>query len=186
MKKFTIGLSLMALAAAGTAIAQHGGDHRGPDADNDGVVTRAEVQTHSKQMFARMDANKDGQLNEADREARRDEHRSRMFAAMDENEDGQITRAEFMGFERPAKTGERGKHHRMGGRGHHGGGAMMRMADTNNDGVVSPAEFTAGALQRFDRMDANSDGQITKEERQTAREQMRGKWREKMRDRGAT
>jgi hypothetical protein len=57
-----------------------------------------------------------------------------------------------------------------------GGG---RMADANKDGAVTQAEFTAAALQRFDRLDANKDGQVTKEERQAARKAMRDQWRAK-------
>jgi Ca2+-binding EF-hand superfamily protein len=55
---------------------------------------------------------------------------------------------------------------------------MARMADTNSDGAITTAEFTAAALQRFDAMDTNKDGQVTPEERQAAREQMRAKWQQ--------
>lgn len=44
-----------------------------------------------------------------------------------------------------------------------GGGAMMR-ADTNGDGVVSREEALAQAGQRFDRMDLNHDGKLTRDE----------------------
>ena len=68
MKKLTIGLSVAALAIAGTAYAgQHG--MRG-DGNGDGVVTRVEAQAKSAEMFARMDANSDGKIDAADREAR--------------------------------------------------------------------------------------------------------------------
>ncbi|MEP7004494.1 MAG: hypothetical protein ABI810_00825 [Sphingomonas bacterium] len=43
------------------------------------------------------------------------------------------------------------------------GGGMMR-ADTNGDGTISRAEFTAQAEARFARMDKNGDGFITADE----------------------
>jgi Ca2+-binding EF-hand superfamily protein len=175
MKKLTIGLSVVALAMAGTAFAApgQGGQARWGDADKNGTLTRAEAQTHATEMFARMDANKDGKLDTADREARR----TAMFDKIDTNKDGQVSREEFSA-KRP--DGERrgdGRHrmgHRGGGKGWGGhGGGMMRMADANKDNAISQAEFTAAAQQRFDRTDANKDGQVTKEERQAARTAMR-------------
>lgn len=176
MKKLTLGLSIAALAIAGTAHAAPGGG-----ADRNATVTRAEAQAHATQMFARMDANKDGKLDAADGEARRNAR----FDRMDTNKDGQISREEFAANHRPARpegaaTGQRpdraeGKHrmgHRGKGRGFHGGG-MMRNADANGDKSISQAEFVAAALQRFDSMDANKDGQVTREERQAARTAMR-------------
>lgn len=44
---------------------------RGADSNRDGRVTLAEYTARSEQMFTRMDANSDGQLTQADREARR-------------------------------------------------------------------------------------------------------------------
>lgn len=42
-------------------------------------------------------------------------------------------------------------------------GGQMR-ADTNGDGVVTRAEALAQAGERFDRMDANHDGKLTRDE----------------------
>jgi len=44
------------------------------------------------------------------------------------------------------------------------GGGMMMRADTNGDGTISRAEFTAQAEARFARMDKNGDGFITADE----------------------
>jgi hypothetical protein len=179
MKKLTIGLSIAALALAGTAYAAPG--HWG-DADNNGTLTRAEAQTHANEMFTRLDANKDGKLDAADREARR----NAAFDRIDTNKDGQISRQEFAA-ERPDQAGRDqdhdGKHrmgHRGGGKGWGGPGGpggprgdMAQLADTNKDGAISQSEFSAAALQRFDSTDANKDGQVTKEERQTAFKSMR-------------
>ena len=45
-----------------------------------------------------------------------------------------------------------------------GRGGMMMRADTNGDGKVSLAEFTAVMDQRFTRLDKNGDGFITADE----------------------
>jgi hypothetical protein len=180
MKKFAMVLSVAVLAMAGTAHAQAAGKR-------DGVTTRAEAQARAEQRFARMDANKDGKLDAADREARRAAH----FSAMDTNKDGQISRAEFdaMGQMRPGMPGGMGgpdSHgrggHRMGKRGRDGmaggmGAGMMRRADANGDRAITPDEFKAAALARFDRVDTNRDGTLTAEERQAARAAMRDRMR---------
>lgn len=184
MKNILIGASL-AILAAGSAYAVEGGASRPTaDADGNGVLTRAEAQAFATQTFAKLDANKDGKLDQADREARR----AAMFDRLDTDRNGQLSRAEFTA--RPARA-ERGprpegeKGFGRGGRhGHYGmrGGMMMRGpggafgADTDKDGAISQAEFTAAAMKRFDAADANKDGQVTKEEREAQRAQKRQKW----------
>lgn len=171
MKKLTIGLSVAALALAGTAYAASDEASQSRP-DRNATVTRAEAQAHAAQMFARMDANKDGKLDAADREARH----AAMFDRIDTNKDGQISREEFSAMHRSdGKRGGPEGRHRMGDRGgkgwgHHGG---MMKGDGDQDKAITQAEFTAAALQRFDRMDANKDGQVTKEERQAGRSAMR-------------
>jgi hypothetical protein len=174
MKKIAIGLSLGALALAGTAYAQH---HMGHAGDDGAAMTRAQAQTKSTEMFAHMDVNKDGKLDTADRDARMGEK----FDTMDADKNGQLSRAEFMAAHQDrmgdgnATSGHGGRHGM-----HHGHGGMMKMmamkADSNNDGAVSQAEFAAAAMQRFERADTNKDGQVTREERRTAHAGMRGRW----------
>lgn len=170
------------LAVSGIAVAQERPE-RGAD------ITRADAEARAESMFARMDANDDGVLDEADREARA---RAR-FDRMDANGDGSLTFAEMQTAretmqerrnerraERGAEAGEREgrRGHRMGRRGggmRDGGmrGAMMARADLNNDGAISEAEFTSAALGRFERMDANNDGTVTAEERRSQRRERR-------------
>ena len=57
---------------------------------------------------------------------------------------------------------------------------MARFADTNNDGVVSKAEFTAAMMKHFDQADTNHDGKLSREERKAAHAGMRGQWRGRM------
>ncbi|MBW8754575.1 MAG: EF-hand domain-containing protein [Sphingomonadales bacterium] len=55
------------------------------------------------------------------------------------------------------------------------GGRGLRRADTDGDGKVTKDEFLAGQKQRFDMIDADHDGQLTKAERDAYRAQMRAR-----------
>ena len=191
MKKFAIGLSLAALAVAGTAMAEQAW---GPG-NGGATVTRADAHSRAAQMFERLDVNKDGKLDPADREAMQ----SAMFDKIDTNKDGQISRAEFLAMHRgmggehmggrpmggPGMGGPGmsdgpkmdGDH--MGGRGM-GGMMLMHMADANHDGAVSKDEFMAAAASRFDSADSNHDGSVTPAERQAAHQAMRERMRSMM------
>jgi hypothetical protein len=196
VKKKISFLTLGAALIAVPVLAAPGGAAKG-DADGNGVLTRAEAQASATQRFAGMDANKDGKLDAADRAVRRAAMQEKRFAALDANKDGNISKAEWdqHGADRAAKraergdkraaTGEAGQGRRDGMRGHHGkrgghrmgggmGGGWMK-ADSNGDKVIGQAEFVAASLARFDRLDANKDGQVTAEERQAARTAMRAK-----------
>ena len=198
MKKMTL-LTLGAALIAVPALAAPDGGRNMGDADGNGVLTRAEAQAAATQMFAKMDANKDGKLDAADRAARHAAMQAKRFAALDANSDGSISKAEWdqHGADRAAKRAERGekraaagearqgKRHAM--RGHHGmrgdHGMMMKAdADADGDKAISQAEFQTAALARFDRLDANKDGQVTAEERQA----QRTAWKAKRGQRGAT
>lgn len=189
-KKMTF-LTLGAALIAVPVLAAPGGKG---DTDGHGTVSRAEAQAHATQMFARMDANKDGKIDPADRAAQHAERQAKMFAAIDADSNGSISKAEWdqHGADRAAKRAERGakradageagegKRHGMRGPGKRGGhhgmrGGMMAKADTNGDKAISQAEFQTAALARFDASDANKDGQVTAEERQA----QRGAWRAK-------
>jgi Ca2+-binding EF-hand superfamily protein len=49
---------------------------------------------------------------------------------------------------------------------------MMGQADTNGDGKLSAEEFAEMETSRFDMMDGNHDGQLTRAERDDFRQQM--------------
>ena len=93
-------------------------------------------------MMMRADTNGDGKISREEFTAMMDQR----FARLDKNGDGFITADEVSD---------------MQGRGP-GGGVMA--ADTDHDGKVSHAEFTALAAARFAKLDANGDGQITPDE----------------------
>jgi Ca2+-binding EF-hand superfamily protein len=195
MRKYlfaAVGFAALA-GAAGLALAQEGAprEHRGvfsADANNDGVVTRAEFDAGQTALFARIDANNDGQLTREEGRAQRAMHRGGRrghgghgMRGADANNDGNITREEFLArpiamfdrldenddgvisaSERPQR-GERGEHGPRGERGD------RPDRDTNNDGQISRAEFQAAGAAMFQRLDANNDGRVTREEAQAAR-----------------
>lgn len=195
MKKFALGLSLVALAVtgAGAAYAQQDAHQRGPDhhamhkggqgmmarhdTDGDGFVSRAEMEAQAAAMFARMDANSDGKIDAADKEARQ----NRYFDRLDTNKDGQISRAEFAAGHVRGKgdgkgdgKGGPGMHGGRHGGMRHGGGMMMKpMADANNDGAITRAEVTAAVAKHFAEADTNNDGKLSAEERRDAHQKMR-------------
>ncbi len=194
-KKMTL-LTLGAALIAVPVLAAPGGDRNMGDANKDGVLTRAEAEAHAKAMFVKLDVNKDGKLDQADRAVRHAEKRAQMFDRLDANKDGSISKAEWdqadaarqaKRAEWKAKRGERAgapgngaerhamRGHHGGKRGGHGGPGGWMKADANGDKAISQAEFVAGALARFDRMDANKDGKVTAEERQAMRQAMRDK-----------
>lgn len=176
MKKLALAASLASIAVVGLA---HAAETQMNRPDMNRTVTRAEAMEHANQMFDRMDVNKDGKLDAADREARR----AAMFDRIDTNKDGSISRAEFTairphgGMQHEGMKQEGGNHGGM--MGHHMrrrgmmGHMMLRMADSDRDGAVTKAEFTAAATTHYDRVDANHDGQITPAERQAAHAAMR-------------
>lgn len=104
---------------AGGMGGQRGG-MRALDTDGDGRISRAEMQAGKAGMdehFERMDVNKDGYIDKADRQARLAERRAECFAKADTDKNGQLSRAEF------DRMGEACGHGRgaMGGRMPHAG-----------------------------------------------------------------
>ncbi|MBL0914333.1 MAG: hypothetical protein IBJ13_02090 [Sphingopyxis sp.] len=191
MKKKLTFLTLGAALIAVPVLAAPGAGSKG-DADGNGTLTRTEAQAHAAEMFARMDANKDGKLDATDRAAKRSEMHAKAFERFDANKDGNISKAEWdqAAADRAAKRGEKradAGEGKRGMRGHHGKrgghhGMMMGRADTDGDKVISQAEFQTAALARFDAADANKDGQVTAAERQAQRETRKakaGEWRAK-------
>lgn len=163
------------------------------DANGDGMINADDRAEHRQQRFADSDTNGDGELSQAEmkamheqRKERREERRGaraegredRMaehFARMDTDKSGGLSAEELKaGHEaRGERRGGEGKG-RRGMRGHRGGGMhMLRMADTNNDRTITRAEFDAAIADQFAKTDANGDGQITADEKETRMKAMR-------------
>lgn len=190
MKKNIMLLALGASILAVPAMAQMGGGKADPNA----TWTRAQAQTQATEMFAKMDVNKDGKFDAADRTQMRAQREQARFAALDADKNGQISQAEWSAAKaaRVAKAEERRAEwaakraaattdgakpdgakpkmrgeHRGKGAGFHRG--MGRMGGRDGAQVVTQEQFVAKALERFDRLDANKDGTVTAAERQAAK-----------------
>ncbi len=164
MKKAILGLSLAAIGLAGAAYAQMPTDRTDPMGDK--TVTKAEMQAKSGEMFAKMDANKDGKLDAADRTA----HKSQMFEKLDTDKNGAVSKEEFAA----AHKGHEGQKDMRVERGGRGGKMMLHMADANKDGAISRDEFTAAHARMFDAADTDKDGKLTPAERKAHHGKMRG------------
>ena len=153
------------------------------------TISFAQVRAAGDSMWDRLDANHDGRIDRADRDARLLEG----FARWDTNHDGMISKDEFLahvharadraGWQHPApgegaspppspRPGEEGPRERW--RDHHPGG-MMAMAivapalhEARKDGVIARAAFDAALKAGFDRADTNHDGVLTREELRAA------------------
>lgn len=141
---------LVSLALAGTAIAAPPHDARA-DLDKDGQVTKAEISSQIDLRFRAIDANANGQLDQAEMQAAREQHRAK--------------RAERRAANGADMAGKRKGEHKGEQRADRRG-----KIDANGDGIVSRDEFGARALQRFERADANGDGVVTQDERAAMRE----------------
>jgi Ca2+-binding EF-hand superfamily protein len=132
-----------------------------------GDMTRAQVVAMANAHFDRMDLNKDGRLDRADREAMHAKMAADMFDRTDANHDGTISRDEWnAGAAKLAAMHGRGRpmmRHM----------AMMADADADGDRAISRDEFQKRALKHFDRADANHDGTISAAEREQAHAAMR-------------
>jgi hypothetical protein len=174
MRKLTISLLAGAavLAASGAALAQ---DRPARDAE----MTRSAAQEHAATAFARMDANSDGKIDDADRAARQ----KARFDRIDADDNGALSYEEFAAQHgKRAGRGDRPEGHRMAMRGGMRGPHMMGMranADADSDGTLTQAEFTAAALARFDAADADKNGTVTAAERKAQHQAMRSQWRER-------
>jgi Ca2+-binding EF-hand superfamily protein len=130
------------------------------DANKDGVLTPSEaaqggqrmMQRHAEERFTAKDANKDGRLSKE--EAQMPEAR---FAKLDANQDGFITKEEFQS----AKAKKAEKHAKFAAR-------MFQKVDTDGNGKLSRAEAQAHTDALFQRLDANGDKVVTKEELKAA------------------
>lgn len=74
------------------------------DSDKDGRISAAE----HRAFFEKMDVNKDGYIDQADREAAAKQRRDEWFANADANKDGKLSQAELEAAR--AKAGPRGLH----------------------------------------------------------------------------
>ena len=118
------------------------------DANGDGKIDAADREARQQARLERLDANDDGQLNRADREARR----KQMFARVDADGDGGISFEEFN-----ARRGAAGDGARAGGA-MRGGSEGPRMGQRGMRGQVAAPRGLGRAA------DADGNGAITQDE----------------------
>lgn len=183
---------LGAASLAGLALAQPPGAPHAPgsqgfglvafDANADGKISRAELDTAQRTRFEAIDANRDGfatpeeftAAHEKDRAARHTQMIDSRFAALDKDGNQSISKAEFStGLTPPegAQSGQGRGGPGRGDRGPHGAdGKPGRIGpDADGDGKVSLAEFSSRAVEGFNRADTNKDGVVTIAELQSSR-----------------
>lgn len=194
MKKSTlaVGAAVLAVLTAGAAIAQQAPTRgaRG-DTDADGRVSRAEFVDGRIARLTAIDANRDGTVSAEERQSgidtRRNQRVSSRFEALDKDGNGSISRDEFTAREPRGDRAEhaaRGGRHGMGGAGRRGhGGERGQGAEARGPMTIAAAQTRLTA--QFDRVDANSDGFITAEERTAARQAMRSERGERRTERMA-
>ena len=121
--------------------------------------------------FAKMDADRNGQIDKADKAARV----KARFAEMDSDANGTVTETEFIAANdartnaREARKGERGEGRRSGKRGPKGGldsGNVGKWgkADTNGDQAISRSEYDAATLARFSAKDKDGNRALSGDE----------------------
>jgi ribosomal protein S10 len=144
MRKTVLTLMLAASAITSAASNTQTAPMASTRQGTDGIATRAEAIAQADARFAQMDTDHDGRVTGGEMRAYRAALHDRMVAS---------------GRDGPVPLPGRRKHDGMG----------RRMA-SNGDGSVTREAFTARALKRFDRMDANHDGTIDATERANAAE----------------
>jgi Ca2+-binding EF-hand superfamily protein len=146
-----LGISIgAALLVAGAAGSQPPGGHdpmRMLDADGNGSVSIAEFRQHAAAMFQKFDPDGDGRVTVA-------ELRARHEAMMSHRPGGPPPEGERRGPPRPPR---------------------LEQADSDGNGVVTLAEFTAMVEKHFSAADANGDGSVTPEEFEAAHRAMHGR-----------
>lgn len=192
MKRSTLAFASMAVIALAMPLAAQAGPgkgHRGHgahlmqmDTNADGNITRAEAEASIAARFAEIDANSDGFVTQDEmkthHEAKRAEMKAKWEAKKAEGEAaGKPAREGRMKRDKdPAKAAEwQAKRAEKSAE-------RWAAMDSDGDGRLSLAEFTAEHIKFFDKMDADNNGTITKAEIDAAKSTMkerRGEWRGK-------
>ncbi|MCD2323802.1 hypothetical protein LQ953_07210 [Sphingomonas sp. IC-56] len=190
MKKTILATLLGATLLGGTAYASvqqapsRGNPMMRADMNGDGILTRQEVLAAADARFAKLDADKNGQISREEYRAgkphragmrkpggtddgKRAAFQQKMLERFDTNKDGTLSDAE----RQAARQQRQAKHTEGGKRGGHRG--MAKHFDGNGDGFVTLAEMRATVTTHFDRVDTNRNGSIDKAEREAAHAKMK-------------
>jgi len=165
-------------SVGGLAAAQPGGPGHFEklDANADGVVTTAELQSRVLERWTKSDTNQDGKVTADEMKAQFVAFKQERFTKRDANGNGVLERSEVQrmpeGMFSKLDTDKSGTlspaeltsaHMKRGGKGPRGEFKGLP-GDADKDGAVTKAEATAGVAKMAARIDANGDGTLTKDE----------------------
>ena len=151
----------------------HGGWHGGPGPMGHGMRADRMID----RMFEEADANDDGVISAEEIAAQKAER----FKRLDVDGDGEVTLEEIAAAQERARQAFRD----MRATRRIGSASGFVDADTDDNGSISAAEFAAMPSPRLDRVDANDDGAISREEAEAVKERMRERrWHRKGRGMG--
>jgi hypothetical protein len=111
-----------------------------------GTAVAQSAALDSSQSFTRLDANHDGVLSQYEFDG------DAAVALMDTDRDGQLSMAEVDALLGAPPNGEVSSKDRL------------RLADIDNNGVLTDAEIRRGTTSRFRIIDANTDGNVDRDE----------------------
>ena len=148
-------LFISGLLATGIVLAQAAT----PAQDAHGERMRNRMQERLDAKFQASDSNHDGSITQSEWQSARLREANEHFQKMDSNRDGKLTRTEV-----DAARDERmqGREHKRGER-----GERLRALDKDGDQQLSRAEIgkeVPRLAADFDRLDANRDGKLSREE----------------------
>lgn len=172
MKRSTLAFASIAAIALAMPLAAQAGPgkgHRGHgahlmemDANADGNITRAEADASLAARFAGIDANSDGFVSQDEMKAHHEAKRAEMKA------NWEARKAERAAEGKPAREGKMkrdkdpAKAAEWQAKKAEKAAEHWAAMDTDGDGQLSAAEFTAEHIKFFDKMDADNDGTINK------------------------
>jgi Ca2+-binding EF-hand superfamily protein len=132
------------------------------DANKDGKISKEEFAARQDALFIEIDKDKDGSITPKEIREYRQAKMEAFRAAHPRPEREEAKADEGKGPEGKRAEREHGGRQGWGKHGGKGGAyALFRMADTDENGQVSKAEFTAAGEKMFERLDRNKDGVIS-------------------------
>lgn len=177
ISKFTMAIAILSVTAFSFGIVSDVRAEKGDAKPGSG-------QKGKRPSFDDIDKNNDGSISKIEAPARMKQH----FDKIDENGDGNITKGELKSARDRMGKGKKGDGKPGAGKGKQGDGkpgdgkpgagkgkggkGRFDEIDENNDGSISKAEAPAKMKQHFDKIDTNGDGQVTPGELKAAREKM--------------
>jgi hypothetical protein len=137
---FVISAGLGLTALGGIALADKGpGLFERSDTNGDSFVTKEEFAAGRDTMFAKLDANADGAIDQGEIDKAREAWHHRMNKPASAENNAQAPN----------------KEHRRG---------FMARIDSDSDGKVTSQEFAVAGDKMFAKLDANGDGKLAKDE----------------------